>query len=155
MIILSGDIGSANYAHSIIQVDLDSKEKYTLVKSKYLKLTHPEMGHRLLEILKQLKADIQEFKPDKLVYEDSKFSGKHAPSLHFVCGLYHLCSATFNTELHKFSPTAVKKKLTGNGKADKKQVEEAVINLLSNPPENGFDNDHLADSIGIGLCLFL
>lgn len=153
MIILSADIGSRNFAHSIL--DFDEEEKtFTLVKSVYSNLTADKIGDRLLVLQKRLEKDVEDFLVELIVFENSKFSGKAAQDLNFVCGVMHLVAATYDLPIKWLSPTALKKRITGVGTAGKVEVENAVKKYLTNPPDK-FETDHNADSVAVGIAYFL
>ena len=158
MRVLSVDPGSRNLGFSILDVQQDDSNPkaftFTLVKPTYLHLTADLIGDRLLVMKTRFEKEIEDNIVELLVYEDSKFSGKYAPELHYICSIVHLCAATYNLPVRKLSPTAVKKRITGVGTAGKKEVEAAVKNILSNPPET-FETSHDADATAIGIAYFL
>lgn len=149
MLILSIDIGSTNYGYSILK-KLENK-KYELVKTNFLNLVDLDIATKLTTILRTLKKDIQEHKIELLVFENSVFRGSNAALLNYVCGLTYVLSGTFNLPVKDVTPTQVKKRVTGNGKATKKEVELAVNTFLSNPPES-YLNDHCSDAVAIGIA---
>jgi Holliday junction resolvasome RuvABC endonuclease subunit len=156
MIVLSVDIGSRNFGYSILEVEEYESKKYTfkLIKPEYIKLTADSIGDRLLVLKTRLEKEIEDELVDLIVYEDSKFQGRSAPDLHYVCGLLWLLGAQYQIPVKRISPTRVKKNLCGVGTAGKTEVEFAVLNLLSNPP-TGFINDHCSDSCAVGIAHFM
>lgn len=156
MRVLSVDIGSRNLGYAIIDVEEIEPKQYsfTLVKPAYMYLAADYIGDRLLVLLKRFEKEIEDNMIDLLVYEDSKFSGRCAPDLHYVCSMVHLSGAIYNLPVKKLSPSAVKKRITGVGTAGKKEVEDAVKKYLTNPPES-FETDHTSDGVAIGIAYFL
>ena len=153
LIILSADIGSRNFAHSILNFDEEQKT-FTLVKSVYTHLAADKIGDRLLVLQKRLEKDVEDHLVDLILFENSKFSGKFAQDLNFVCGIMHLVAATYNLPIKWMSPTALKKGITGVGTAGKKEVDDAVKNYLTNPPAR-FETNHESDAaaLGVAYCL--
>lgn len=158
MIVGSVDIGSRNLSLSILDVeqdDINPKQfTFTLIKSIYIYLAADYIGDRLLVMKTKFEKEIEDNLIELLVFEDSKFAGKAAPDLHYVCGIVHLCGAQYQIPVKKLSPTAVKKRVTGVGTAGKAEVESAVKNILSNPPVS-FETDHNSDSVAVGIAYFL
>lgn len=154
--VLSVDIGSRNFGYSILEITEDKNEQFTfkLIKPVYIKLTADCIGDRLLLLKTRLEKEIEDELVDLIVYEDSKFKGRSAPDLHYVCGILWLLGAIYQIPVKRISPTKVKKALCGVGTAGKTEVEFAVLNLLSNPPAS-FANDHVSDSVGIGIAHFI
>lgn len=146
MIIIGIDIGSKNFALSVIEAE----KKFVLLDQNYICLTDKKLGNRLDTIYNLITSKIEEFKPNLLVFEDSVFKGRNAKALNYVCGLVHLASGKYNLDIKSPTPTEIKKKIAGSGKADKLEVDLAVKLKLENPPEK-FDNDHLSDSVAIAL----
>lgn len=156
MIVLSADVGSRNFAHAILKVEEPKQKKFTfeLIKPVYLHLTADNIGDRLLVLKTRLEKEIEDNLVELIVYEDSKFQGRHAPDLHYICGILWLLGAQYQIPVYRISPTKVKKALCGVGTAGKKEVAFAVMNLLSNPP-GSFETDHNSDAVGIGIAHFI
>ena len=57
------------------------------------------------------------------------------------------------TPIPEISPTKVKKLLTGNGKADKLEVQKAVRKyLIPSQKEMYFPSDNLSDAVAVGIA---
>ena len=153
MIICSVDIGSRNLSYSIIDFDLEEKT-FTLIKPVFLYLSADKIGDRLLVIQKRFEKEIEDNLVELIVFENSKFHGKCAQDLNFVCGMMHFMAAVYDIPIRAISPTAVKKLLTGVGTAGKVEVDNAVKTYLTNPPAT-FENDHCSDSCGVGVAYCL
>lgn len=156
MRVLSVDIGSRNCGISVLNVEEPEPNKFefTLIKPIYLYLAADKIGDRLLVMQRRLEKEIEDHLVELLVFEDSKFSGRCAPDLHYCCSIVHLVGAIYNLPVKKLSPSAVKKRITGVGTAGKKEVEDAVKSILSNPPDK-FETDHTSDSCAVGIAYFL
>lgn len=157
MIVLSVDVGSVNFAFSILKVEGSKKNDdltFELIKCEYVYLDDLTVGAKLVRLLRLLNKEVKDHAVEMVIYEDSKFSGRSAPSLHYVCGAIHTVAALNNLPIKNPSPSHVKKKLCGKGNADKKEVELAVLRLL-NDPKVSFLNDHCSDATAVGICSFV
>lgn len=150
MIILGLDLGSRNVGLSIIETYEDKTLLPKLLKAEYIHLTADKIGDRMNVMLKRLEKHIEDDLVDLIIFEDGVFRGSNGPHLNYIAGVFHLAAAIYDVPIKSAKPTQIKKELTGNGKADKNDVEAAVLKMLSNPPE-GFVNDHVSDGVGIAL----
>ena len=108
---------------------------------------------RLTTLHTDLAALIAELKPDRVVVEQLFSHYAHprtAILMGHARGVILLAAAQAGLEVTALRPTEVKKSLTGNGHASKRQVQLAVASQcgLAEPPE---PND-VADAIAIALC---
>lgn len=156
MIICGIDLGSRNVGMSLIETD-DESSKPTLVKlikADYIHLTADAIGDRLNVMLNRLEKEVEDNLVDMIVYESSVFRGLQAPALYQVAGIFHLVASRYGLPIYDPKPTQIKKLLTGNGKADKKDVEIASNKWLTNPQES-FVNDHASDALSVALYGYL
>ena len=150
MIICGLDLGSRNLGLSLIETFEDESKLPRLIKADYLHLTADKIGDRLNVVLKRLEKEIEDNLVDMIVFEDSVFSGRNAPGLMYVAGIFHLVASIYDLPIRNPKPTQIKKEITGNGKADKHEVEIAILKMISNPPPS-FVNDHASDACSIAL----
>ncbi|MEM9774166.1 MAG: crossover junction endodeoxyribonuclease RuvC [Chloroflexota bacterium] len=90
------------------------------------------MPNRLQIIYEDLNELISEFKPDSAGIEEV-FFGRNittAITVGQARGVLLLCLANNNIPIAEYSPPRIKDAVTGYGKADKKQVQMMVRNLL-------------------------
>lgn len=109
-----------------------------------------EMGQRLCTIYDDLHTLIDQYQPDLAVAEKLFFYRMGNTILVAQArGIIMLVLAQRQIPLMEFTPAQVKKALTGYGKADKRQVQEAVaqeLNLSAIPKP-----DDAADALAIAL----
>ena len=141
--ILSIDIGITNYGWSIFD-----KEK--LVKSGTLVCSDNNLNYKILQSYNYFKSLIKEYKISSLVYEQPVFinRGINGPSINQCLGVLLLLSAQYSLKLSSYTATEVKKGITGTGKANKKDIMEALSILH---PGTTFTSDHEADAIALAL----
>lgn len=110
---------------------------------------------RLEEIYREVNAIIDEFAPDEASVELLYFSKnvKTAMDVSHARGVILLALETNKIPISEFQPNQIKLAITGSGKADKKQIQEAVkkITGLSAIPKP----DDAADAIAIAICKIL
>ena len=116
--------------------------------------THPDtpMPERLSELHVGLSNVITEAKPDVIALE-TVFTNRNlqtAISVGRASGVALLAAAQSGLEVHEYVPTTVKSAITGDGSANKKQMQEMVARLLrlQEPPKPA----DAADALAIALC---
>jgi crossover junction endodeoxyribonuclease RuvC len=133
--ILGIDPGSLALGYGIIEV---ASSKMRAVEYGVIKLSPKDaLPFRLCAIYDVLKEIIQKHKPG-LITVETPFFGKNAHSsfvlghargtIMLVIGQY--VSDCTDTKYLEFTPTQIKKAVTGNGLAEKHQVEYMVSNIL-------------------------
>mgnify|MGYP001559940268 FL=1 len=110
-------------------------------------------SERIATISKELREIIQKFKPDKAIVEKLFFAKnkKTALSVSEARGAILLILSEANIAMQEFTPLQVKLGLTGNGRAEKKQVEWVVKNILKIKHEIRSDDAYDA----LALCLMV
>jgi crossover junction endodeoxyribonuclease RuvC len=133
MLILGIDPGTATTGWGLIQKldgqDFEIKE-WGLIETK--KETAPHI--RLHEIHEQMISLLDRFRPNVLVME-KLFMFNNAKTVIRVSqaqGVILLASVSsgINVEVFEYAPATIKKLITGNGRANKKEMEKAVRELL-------------------------
>ena len=127
----------SHVAHDIISTDSNEK-----------------IGDRLSTIFNGIKASLELHKPDYAAVE-SLFFAKNASSAIPVAqarGVAILALAQAGIDTREYSPLQIKQALTGNGRAEKVQVQELVRFLLSLgvPPQP----DHASDALAAAICCY-
>lgn len=91
-----------------------------------------EFKERVAFIFKGVCDNIEEFKPDYLALEDIFISvnAQSALKLGHVRGAIICAAAVHGIPVFEYSPTRVKQSITGNGRAEKFQIQEMVRILL-------------------------
>jgi crossover junction endodeoxyribonuclease RuvC len=152
MIILGIDPGFAKTGYGVVKVDGDriSHIAHDIVTTG----AHLEVGRRLQMIYTSICTACERYRPDYAAVESIYFS-KNISSAFPVAqarGVAILALAQANIITREYSPLEIKQSITGNGRADKNQVQELVRFLLSlkDIPKP----DHAADALAAAICCF-
>lgn len=109
-------------------------------------------GDRLNKIYSKFCSILEAKRPDLIVME-SVFSTGNYPmsgiSLGRVCGVLLLAGARHGVETTEVAVREVKQVLTGNGSADKDQLERSVRHLLKSPTP--ISPSHASDALALAL----
>lgn len=113
---------------------------------------HQTSEERLLEISKDLEKIIEKYRPQEAAIEDL-FYFKNQKTVIKVAqsrGAVLLTLKRKSVKVCSYTPLQLKQALTGYGRADKRQVQEMVKNILKLPklPKP----DDTADAIAIAMC---
>jgi crossover junction endodeoxyribonuclease RuvC len=107
---------------------------------------------RLLQISRDIDTLIKDYKPDVLAIERLffKYNATTAMRVAEARGVILLSAAKAGVRIVEIAPAAVKKALTGDGKADKRAMQFMVKTLLClpRPPRP----DDAADALAIAIC---
>ena len=109
-------------------------------------------AQRLFFIMHSLRLIIEKYKPSEAVVENL-FFGKNVSSAIPVAearGVISACFAEKKIPMRELTPNAIKKGVTGNVGADKKQVQEMVRIILG--LEEIPKPDHTADALAAAIC---
>ncbi len=113
---------------------------------------HEPTGQRLEKIYSQISSLLQRETPDLIVIEDV-FSLKKYPksgiTLGKVCGIILLAAEQAETQVIEIPVREAKQVLTGNGNADKQQLEKAVRRTLACP--EAIRPYHASDALGLAI----
>ena len=113
-------------------------------------ITFPE---RLKLLYDDLDFLINRYRPEIVAVEEL-FYNRNATTAIKVAqarGIQVLCCQQHDLPLYEFTPLQVKQTITGYGRADKKQVQLMVKNLLN--MDHMPQPDDAADAIAIAICL--
>lgn len=130
MRILGLDPGTATTGYGVIDFDngIMTPIVYGVISTK----AHTPMPERLQIIYQDLTELIEEYQPDSAGIEEV-FFGRNTTTAITVGqarGVLLLCLANHKIPIAEYSPPRIKDAVTGYGKADKKQVQMMVQNLL-------------------------
>ncbi|MCX7737370.1 MAG: crossover junction endodeoxyribonuclease RuvC [Candidatus Kapabacteria bacterium] len=131
MVILGIDPGSVICGYGVIDYKFD-KLKLIEYGSIKVKKKNEDIIQRLKDIFFRLNAVIERTKPEIAVFE-SVFYSKNAQSLmklSYARASAILAASLKDLEFAEFTPREIKKSVTGNGNAGKKQVQFMVRTLL-------------------------
>lgn len=144
MIIMGIDPGTAKLGWAV--VESTSAYAYGCITSNQ---TAPEL--RLSAIYKELNRLIKKYKPDVIAIEELFFAvnAKTVIPVAEARGIALLCAAQAKIPVSGYTPLVVKQTITGNGKADKRQMQKMVQILLKLPeiPKP----DDAADALAVAL----
>lgn len=149
MIIFGIDPGTARLGWGIIDTKTTNPSALTFGCITTDSTNHPP--ERLLILYKKLMQLLSKYKPDCVSIEELFFT-KNAKTIIPVGqarGVAILAAAQKNISVISYAPLAVKRAITGDGKADKKQVQLMITRLLhlSEVPKP----DDTADALAIAL----
>lgn len=109
------------------------------------------IAKRLLHMFESLRKNIQSYKPDVMALE-TLFFAKDIQAVERIgearaCAM--LAASMQGLEVIEYSPSAVKKSVTGNGRASKEQVQFMVKRLLNLKEAPALD---ASDALAIAMC---
>ncbi|MBX4206015.1 crossover junction endodeoxyribonuclease RuvC [Candidatus Microgenomates bacterium] len=156
MLVLGIDPGTATTGFGVIELNHDGLKviDWGLIETSKDTLAHK----RLAKIYEELSELIDKVKPDVFVIEKVFFANnaKTAISVGQAIGVMLLSAAYADVQVVEYSPMTIKKVLAGNGRADKKLMQQSVRKYLgakvrsAKRKKTHFDN--AADGLAIALC---
>jgi len=151
MYILGFDVGSRNLGYSICNF---TNEKPILVEANSEYLSDPKIENRLVYLHEKIDSLITEYPISTIGYEAPymKINNKSTMGLYFIAGLIVFKAAFHNLPVISLSAATVKKEVTGSGKAEKIQVEKAVLNYFQITKK--FKTDHASDAAAICIATY-
>lgn len=113
--------------------------------------THSDVN-RLVEIARDLRHILETYRPDEVAIEDLFFfkNLKTAIKVAQARGVLLLIPTEKKIPVFEYTPLQIKQALTGHGRAEKKQVQIMVQNILNlkKIPQS----DDAADALAVALC---
>ncbi|MGP6173048.1 crossover junction endodeoxyribonuclease RuvC [Corynebacterium sp. A21] len=111
-----------------------------------------ELEKRLLRISRATHDWIEEYKPDVVAIERLFERGNVSTVIHtaHAVGVIMLAAAEHGLAVHMYTPSEVKKAVSGNGRADKKQMTVMITRILglSEAPKPA----DAADALALAVC---
>lgn len=149
MTIMGLDPGFARVGWAIIQTDGSRVAARAFGCIETIKTAQPET--RLKEVFDATRKLIKAHKPDCISIEELFFSNnaKTAIGVGQSRGVLLLAAATHHTPVVSYSPLTIKRAITGDGKADKKQVTRMVVMTLKLKEAPKLDDT--ADALAIAM----
>lgn len=150
MLTLGIDPGTATTGYGLVT---EKRGKLVFVDYGVISTSYKDTSQaRLRKIYTGLKALIADYKPEAIAIEKLYFGAntKTAIAVGQARGILLLTAAEFKIRVSEYTPLEVKLAVTGYGKADKKQVQQMVKNLLgiSFVPKP----DDAADALAVAIC---
>jgi len=158
MYILGIDPGTGRTGWGVIKVE--EGNKITYVAHGCIVTTLDDLMHDRLKILHfKLHEIIELYKPDSMVVEHIFFgmNSRTAISVSQARGVILLTCSLTKLNLYEYTGIAVKKLISGSGRAEKKQIQQVVRELLNlteetlsfSAKDKGFDD--AADALAIAI----
>jgi crossover junction endodeoxyribonuclease RuvC len=131
LIIIGFDPGFATLGYGVIQ----KNQKNEIKPLDFGVITTPKefcMSKRLCAIYDAVNALIEKYNPDAIAIEELFFNAntKTAINVAQARGIIILCSAKGCKRLYEYTPLQVKQAMTGNGRAEKRQIQFMVRMML-------------------------
>jgi crossover junction endodeoxyribonuclease RuvC len=148
MIILAIDPGTTNIGYCIY----DATNKNIITTSTIIS-PQKNFEDKLLNIYNSFKLIIDEYNPQLFIYEKPVFANRGTISseinqaLGIIIALFKLQNNKLQNNIHFYSAKQIKKLVTGNGLADKKDVADKVARYFN--IENNFATNHSSDSVAV------
>nr|WP_242516544.1 crossover junction endodeoxyribonuclease RuvC [Corynebacterium mendelii] len=111
-----------------------------------------ELPNRLLRISRAVGEWMDQYHPDVVAIERVFERGEVSTVMHtaHAVGVLMLAAAQREIPVHNYTPSEVKKAVSGNGRADKKQMTAMITRILglSQPPKPA----DAADALALAVC---
>lgn len=150
--ILGVDPGLANTGWGLVEAK--ANRLYYVGHGNISTKADQEHAERLLHIFEELNGIIQESKPQLVGIESLYFARNRKSALPVAeaRGVILLAAARSQVASASYTPLEIKQALTGNGRAEKAQVQEMVRLMLglSDIPTP----DHAADALAAAICSY-
>lgn len=154
MLVLGIDPGTETTGYSLLK--LNGAPVPELVKYDWIKtLNNGFPEKRLDQIFRGISAVIEEYKPDVMAMEKVFFfsNAKTVIRVSQAQGVFLLAAARYKIPVHEYAPGQIKKVISGNGRADKKEMIKIVLktfNIRIPKGKKTHFND-VCDALAIGL----
>lgn len=107
---------------------------------------------RLENIYNSIDFLIKKYTPDYIAVEELFFNTNHTTGIKVAQarGVILLAGKKNNIKMYEYTPLQIKQAITGNGRADKKQMQlvvQAILNLEKLPRP-----DDAADALAVAIC---
>jgi crossover junction endodeoxyribonuclease RuvC len=151
MIILGVDPGFERCGVAVIDSSKGIGGEVMLFSTSIRTSAKESFPQRLLTIGNEISEIMKKFSPDVLAIETLYFSAntKTAMNVAEARGVIVFESIKGGAEIFEYTPSQIKIAMTGEGRADKKQVEFMVRKLVTFPKEEVLDDE--LDAVAIAL----
>ncbi len=150
MLILGIDPGTATTGYSLIESEGDNIRllDFGIIKTQ----ATTENAERLSQICADIEELVSTYHPDEAAIEDLFFSKnvKTAMKVAQARGAIIATLSKAKVKIHEYKPVEVKSAVTGNGRAEKMQIQkmtQIILGLKEIPKP-----DDAADAIAIAIC---
>lgn len=160
MIILGIDPGTSDTGYGLIRVTgRNGTTNLNAIKWGIIKTSKERSPQKRLQTIhEQMNLLIYKYKPDVLAIEKIFFASnaKTAIRVGQAQGVMLLSAATYDTEVYEYAPPTIKKLVTGDGRADKKQIQKSLRAVFGakvrSPKHKKTHFDNAADGLAVALC---
>lgn len=133
-------------------IDVKSQNEVFFVAAGVVETTSDQpMNLRLRFLANDLLRVVNEYKPSEVAIEETFVNKNPLSSLKLgqARGAIIITIANVGLEISEYAATAIKKNITGMGRADKEQVQRMVKLLL---PKSEVKYNDEADALAVALC---
>lgn len=154
MLILGIDPGTATVGYGMIKAKSGS---FSVLDFGWIKTDKEEkVEKRLDQIYREVLSLLKTHEPDVLAVERLFFysNQKTAMRVSQAHGVIMLAAARRKTKVAEYAPGEIKKRISGNGRADKNEMKKAVRSLLPvrSPKRKKTHFDDVADALAVAIC---
>lgn len=155
MRILGIDPGTATTGWGVLEVISDNLKviEWGLIETS----KEEKVENRLSKIYEETSAILKKFTPDVFVFEKIFFAtnAKTVISVGQAQGVMLLAASKSKIKVESYAPGTIKKMITGSGRANKKEVQQAIRRILGNQVKSRAHKkthfDNAADALAIAL----
>lgn len=154
MHILGIDPGTATVGYGMIK---SKSNGFSVLDFGWIKTDKDHTAERRLDtIYKEMLYLLREHKPDVMAIEKLFFfsNQKTAMRVSQAQGVILLAAARNRIAVYEYAPAEIKKRISGNGRADKEQMKRAVRSLLPvrSPKKKKTHFDDVVDALAVAMC---
>lgn len=157
MRVLGIDPGTATTGYGVIEIKKDGI--YETIKFDLIETNKDgSPGKRLQEIYIEMLKIFKKYKPDVMAIEKLFFAAnaKTAMRVGQAQGIMLLAAAKNKTEVYEYAPGTIKKIISGDGRADKREIQRHLRKILGNKirsrPKKRTHFDNAADALAVAVC---
>ena len=151
MIILGIDPGTTSIGYALL--DCANHRQPRLLEARLLPLISPSAEDRLLDVHREIKKIIEQWHPQAASVEKLFFAKnvKTAIAVSETRGVILLTAKLAGIKVYEYAPLTIKKVVTGDGSADKAQVQK-MVRLILQEARALASQDDVFDAIASALC---
>lgn len=154
MKIIGIDPGLQITGYSLIEFEPNSHNNYNLLECGAIKTSSKQPYIKRLQVLREdMYSLLNNLQPDYIAIELLYFSTNIKTAIHVAQARGVILEAISHInpqEIFEFTPTQMKQIITGNGRADKLEIQEEIKNIFS--LENIIKPDDVNDAVAMAIC---
>ena len=150
-IVLGIDPGIARLGYAFLE--FEDRNSFKLLNCGIINTSKTnDLAHRLKEIRQDLFELINSFKPSIMAIELLYFAQNRRTAINVAHarGVILETASCFNLKLIEFTPTEVKQIITGSGKAEKRDIQNQIMQAFN--LNKIIEPDDACDAVAIALC---